>query len=186
MTICSNALLSLGDDPIASFDDATPRARLAASLYPSCRDYLLRSHPWNFATKRVILAADTSPPAFGYANRFRQPDDWLRTMQVGQYAEDRIDYLHESGYFLTDESVFYLRYVWRNDQEATWDALAIRAMEAVMRQVFTYPVTASTSLEQLTTQVLEPFLKLARTVDGQDNPPDTFGDFPLLASRYGG
>jgi len=29
-------------------------------------------------------------------------------------------------------------------------------------------------------------MKAARAVDGQDDPPQTFGDFPLMQSRFGG
>jgi hypothetical protein len=33
---------------------------------------------------------------------------------------------------------------------------------------------------------LQQHMKLARAVDGQDDPAQTFGDFPLMAARYGG
>ena len=58
VSICSNALLMLGDNPINSFDEsATPggldRARIADNLWPSTRNSILRSHPWNCAIKRA-------------------------------------------------------------------------------------------------------------------------------------
>lgn len=186
VAICSQALLMLGDKPISSFDENTDRALVAANLYPTIRNYLLRSHPWNCATKRVVLSPDTSAPAFGFAYRFRQPDDWMRTLQVGQYDTQVMDFRHESGWFLSDEAVFYLRYIWRNEDESTWDALLIHAAVLSMRQVFAYPITASGTLEELVTTVVRNVLKEARAVDGQDQPAETFGDFPLLASRYGG
>lgn len=186
VSICSQALLMLGDKPIASFDDNTDRALVASNLYPVVRNYLLRAHPWNCATKRIVLSPDTTAPVFGYAYRFRQPDDWIRTLQVGQYDAQMIDYRHESGWFLCDESAFYLRYIWRNEDESTWDALLIHAAVQTMRQVFAYPITSSTSLEELVITVARNVLKEARAVDGQDQPAETFGDFPLMASRYGG
>lgn len=186
VSICSQALLMLGDKPIASFDDNTDRALVASNLYPVVRNYLLRVHPWNCATKRIVLSPDTTAPVFGYAYRFRQPDDWIRTLQVGQYDAQMIDYRHESGWFLCDEPAFYLRYIWRNEDESTWDALLIHAAVQTMRQVFAYPITSSTSLEELVITVARNVLKEARAIDGQDQPAETFGDFPLMASRYGG
>src|SRR3546814_17640703 len=64
VSICSNALLRLGSDPINSFDEADnfgsniERARLCANLWPNVRRQFLRTHPWTCATKRLVL-----PPA---------------------------------------------------------------------------------------------------------------------------
>jgi len=38
IAICSRALLKLGADTIASFDESTAEAEVAANLYPSIRD----------------------------------------------------------------------------------------------------------------------------------------------------
>ena len=56
VTICSNALLELGADPINSLEEGTKFARLCANLYPSLRDDVLRAHYWKCATKRVTLS----------------------------------------------------------------------------------------------------------------------------------
>ncbi|KAK6697243.1 hypothetical protein SNK04_014161 [Fusarium graminearum] len=56
VTICSNALLSLGAQPISSFDEAGGAAQLdraIAGLHPQVRKAVLRSHPWNCAIRRV-------------------------------------------------------------------------------------------------------------------------------------
>ena len=76
-SICSNALLMLGAQTVASTSDGTDRSTLAANLYESARDSVLRSHPWNCATKRVVLAPDSAAPAFGYAAQFALPSDFL-------------------------------------------------------------------------------------------------------------
>jgi len=52
VSICSNALRKLGDDPITSLTDDTERARLCNAFYEPTRDAVLRSHPWNFAIER--------------------------------------------------------------------------------------------------------------------------------------
>lgn len=183
--ICSDALLMLGDKPISSFDEGTDRATLAANLFEPVRDYVLRSHPWNCATKRVILNPEATAPAFDYAYQFVIPGDWMRTLQVGYYGQE-VDYKQEGRRLLSDESALPLRYIFKNENVASWDSMLIFAMTNCMRQVFAYGVTQSTSLEQLLSAALEPILQKARAVDGQDEPPETLGDERLFNARFSG
>src|SRR5438132_4347236 len=62
VTIASDALVMLGEAPIASFDDVSDAAAVMKRLYPQARDATLRSHPWNFAMVRHTLAALTAYP----------------------------------------------------------------------------------------------------------------------------
>ncbi len=185
VSICSNALLLLGAKTINSLDEGTDRASLASNLYDSVRDSLLRSHPWNCAVKRVILAPDTETPAFDYTAQFTLPGDWLRTLSVGMEGYE-VDYKHESGKVLANGTSLPLRYIFRNDNEATWDSMLVWAMTMTMKALLAYPITGSTSLEQLVEDALKGILKQARAVDGQDDPPQTLGDFRLLNARFGG
>lgn len=185
VSICSNALLMLGDTPISSFDDGSDRARLAANIWPTARDYVLRRHPWNCAVKRVTLNPDAEAPAFDFARQFTLPGDFLRVLSVGQQGE-RVPYKVEGRKILSDESVLMLRYIWRNDNTATWDAALVWGMTQVMRAVFSYGITQSTSLEQLVETVMRDVLRQARAVDGQEDEPDALDDSPLMLARYRG
>lgn len=183
VSIASNALLMLGAQPINDFGEDSDRARLASNLYPSVRDDMLRSHPWNCAIKRVVLSPATEAPAFGYAYKFPLPSDWLRILSVGDYGAE-IDYRIEGHMLLANESVLMLRYIFRNEVESTWDAALIHCMTLAMAARMAYAITQSASLEQTRLQELEMVLKRARAIDGQDDPPETFGDNRLLDSRY--
>lgn len=185
VSICSNALLLLGAKTINSLDEGSDRASLASNLYDSVRDDMLRSHPWNCAVKRVVLAADVEVPAFDYAAQFTLPSDWLKTISVGDEGYE-VDYKHESGKILCDGTALSLRYIFRNEVEATWDAMLVRAMELKMAAEMAYPVTGSASMSDMMHNKLLQHMKQARAVDGQDDPPQTLGDFPLLNSRFGG
>lgn len=189
VSICSNALLSLGADPISSFDEANgdvelDRAKLCANLYPRLRLGVLRSHPWNCAIRRVQLSPDSQPPVFGYANRFLLPGDWLRTLGVGDRG-DRVDFRAEGRYLLSDAIVFPLLYIADVD-ENQWDSLLVDAMTAAVAARLAYPITRSASMVEVKTAELRQLMQQARTVDGQDDPPETLGDFPLMRSRLGG
>lgn len=185
VSICSNALLLLGAKTINSLSEGTDRASIASNLYASVRDDLLRSHPWNCAVKRVILAPDTEVPAFDYGAQFLLPSDWLKTISVGEEGYE-VDYKHESGKILSDGTALALRYIFRNEVEATWDSMLVRAMELKMAAEMAYPITASASMADMMHNKWLQHMKSARAVDGQDDPPQTFGDFPLLQSRFGG
>lgn len=185
VSICSNALLLLGAKTINSLDEDSDRASLASNLYDSQRDEALRSHPWNCAVKRVVLAPDATAPAFDYGAQFTLPGDWLRTVSVG-YENDEVDYKHEAGKILANGTVLPLRYIFRNDNEATWDALLVTAMELKLAAAMAYPITGSASMADMMHQKFLQTLRQARAIDGQDDPPQTLGDFPLLNSRFGG
>jgi len=185
VSICSNASLLLGGKSIASMEEDNDRTELAANLYESVRDMTLRSHPWNCATKRVVLAPDVTAPAFDYTAAFTLPADWLRTLQVGQDGYE-VDYRMESGQILCSGTSLALRYIWRNDVESTWDTMLVWAVTLAMAAHMAYPITMSAAKEELAIKKLIDFLKQARAVDGQDDPPQTLGDFPLLSARFGG
>lgn len=182
VSICSNALLQLGDRPIDSFDVDNDRTLLVANLYSSMRDAMLRAHPWNCAGKRVILSPDTEAPAFDWKYQFTLPSDWLRTRSVG-FADAQDDYLIEGKKILTNSNVCRLVYTFRNDVESTWDPLLINCMTKAMIAVLAYAVTKSTTKQASDEEIVKRVLKEARAVDGQENPAETLGDFPLLANR---
>lgn len=183
VSICSNALLLLGDKSIDSFDEDNDRTRLVTNLYSQKRDRVLRAHPWNCAIKRAVLSPDAAEPDFGWAYKFALPGDWLRTLSVGDERSGFDEYSVESRYILMDSNVCKLRYVFRNEVEATWDSLLIDAMTQVMVAALTYPITKSTSKQATEEEIVRQVLKSARTVDGQEQTPETFGDSPLLAHR---
>lgn len=190
VSICSNALLLLGDNTIAALSppDPTDAGTACANLYPQVRDWLLRSHTWNCAVKRVVLAPDVLTPAetanlFDYSFRFSIPDDWLRTLQVGQ-RDEGVDYQQEGRKFLCDESVFYLVYVFKNTVESTYDSMLVQALTIAMKAALAYPITKSVAVMNSCVAELKDVLKQARSVDGLDNPPDTFGDFRLFNAGF--
>jgi hypothetical protein len=184
VSICSNALLMLGAQPINDLTENTDRARLASNLFEPVRNYVLRRHPWNCATTRVALAPDVTAPAFDWSYQFTLPADFMKALSVGEEGCE-VDYKIESGKLLCDDNPALFRYIWRNENPATWDDMLVWGMTMSMKAAFAYPITQSTSLEQLIEGALVDVLRQARAVDGQDGTPDTLGDSPLLQARMG-
>ncbi|WP_137972000.1 hypothetical protein [Pseudomonas sp. F(2018)] len=187
VSICSNALLMLGAQTINSFNDAAnlDRAKLCANLYPTVRNDLLRSHPWNCAIKRMLLAPDSTPPAFGYSQQFQLPTDCLRVLEVTAGGQ-QIDYLLEGRQIQADTTSLELRYVFLNTDENSWDESLVNLATLAMAARIAYAVTQSASMEQTRTQEFQMALRVAKAVDGQEEPPQTLGDERLLSARLGG
>lgn len=103
--ICNRALQKLGAARINSLTDQSTNARACALAYDTCRQDLLREHPWNFAIQRFQLSANATAPAFGYTNSFPLPTGWMRVLPPDpvQNFNDR-DWVIEAGQLLTNDS----------------------------------------------------------------------------------
>lgn len=184
ISICSNALQQLGDEPIASFSlSEGKRARLCGNIWPQVRDYLLRKHAWPCARKRVTLAPEAATPDFDWGFSFVLPGDWLRTLQVGQRGE-RPNFELEGRRIYADTNVLRLVYVWRNEDPASWDSLLCDLACAEMVARLAYPITQSTSLAQTMRQLSDQMLREAKAIAGQDNEPEEWGDSPFTDVRF--
>jgi hypothetical protein len=187
ISICSNALMMLGASPINSFDEATSdnldRARLCANMYPTVRDSILRSHPWNCATKRVVLAPLAEAPAHSWSAAFALPGDWLRTISIN--GSDLVDeFAMEGRRILCNANAIALRYVARVS-ESLFDATLVDVLEVAMAARLAYPITASASMKQTMDMELVRLMKTARAINGQEDTGDAFGDDGFLAARMG-
>ena len=182
VSICSNALLKLGSRAISSFTDGTDTATLCANIYPEARNSLLRTSLWNFAMKRVQLAAEAATPAWEYSYQHVLPGDYLRLIQV----EDEFEYTIESGRILTNVTPINITYVFRNEDAATYDSLFVELLTQKMVAELAYAVTRSDSKAQAELQKFVAMAKYARSIDSLETPQPQFEDFPLLSTRFGG
>lgn len=183
VSVCSNALVMLGGAPFSSFDEAKPHVRIAANLYPSVRDDVLRAHTWNCATGRVILAPIAATPAFDFAYQFQVPGDWLRTLQVGRKGNP-IPYRSEGQRLLADVNALPLVYCFRNTVEDTWSTNLIHVIELAMAAKMAYAVTSSSSVRDSYRDEFARELKVAKAIDGQDDPPEEFDSGSFVESRF--
>lgn len=183
--ICSNALLLLGAKPISSFSEVSDAARLCANTYPLAKRDILRRHNWGCCTKRVILSPEVAQPPFDWKYQFARPADWLRTLQVG-YRGQEIDYVTEGVRVMANTNVLPLVYV-AEVTEGEWDSLLTHVMVKRMEMDLAYPITKSTSLRDSLKQEFYArgvgVLAQAKTIDGQENPPEDWNDSPFLQVR---
>jgi len=186
VSICSNALRRLGDDPITSLTDDTERARLCNSFYSDTRDAVLRLHPWNFAITRASLSKLSTAPAYGFANQFSLPTSPYCLRVLGMEYEDyifKVENVATHGrVLLTDEATANIIYVARITDTNLFDAMFVDVLTQKLAVDLAYPVTNSTTLQTQMQKVFEKKLSEARSIDGQegfidDLVSDTFTDF---------
>jgi len=117
--IVNKSLRLIGASRITSLTDGSTNANAANDIYEETRDDLLRSHPWNFATKRAQLAQSATTPTFEFDYAYPLPSDWIRTVSVhdNDAAYGTIFYREELNgtqrAILANSSSVYLRYVYR-------------------------------------------------------------------------
>lgn len=182
ISICSNALLLLGARPINDFNEDADHAVLCANIWPTVRNALLRRHPWNVAMHSVALSPDVTAPVMDFAYRFALPGDCLRIWQVGRRGE-RPSYRVEGRAILSDENPLYLRYQ-RDVSEGDWDAQLVHLATLGMKASIAYAVTKSQATAEGARDEFRLALATAMAIDGQEDEPQTLGDFPLLAAGY--
>lgn len=188
VTICSAALQLLGDSPITSLSGTERAAKICNNTYSLVRDEVLRAHPWNCLVTRAALSPLASEPVSGWSYQFAKPANFLRVLRVTDENDNDLAYVFESNRILANADTIYLHYLERKS-EGSWDSNLVAVMTRRMQVELAYPITKSTSLrESLEDTFNRPVtgtLAMAKAVDGQENPPEEYGDSPLIAVRGG-
>ena len=186
VSICSNALRRLGDNPITSLTDDTERARLCNSFYADARDAVLRLHPWNFAITRTSLAQLSDTPSYGFAYQYSLPTNPYCLRVLAMEYEDYIfkveNYSTQGRVLLTDQSSAKILYVAKITDTTQFDALFVDVLTAKLALDLCYPITNSVSLQDKMQKLYQLKLSDARSTDGQegfidDLVSDTFTAF---------
>lgn len=183
IAICSRALLKLGGEPIASFEDGTAESVAAGLLYPSTRDALLSAYPWNFATTQKKLTRLVAQPVADFTYAYQLPNDFLRALSAGPDSRGRgVDYQIVERRLHTNTEDVTLTYVFR-PHEAAFPAFFDQALIMRMAAEFCLPLTESVSRTESLFQMAEKELRQAKLVDAQQDVPSRFELNTLIEAR---
>jgi len=181
--IANAALDKLGEPPLTSFDDDSRAGRLAKRTYADLRDALLREFSWNFAVARVELAASTTTPVWGFANRFPLPSDFLRQLQI--YNPNNYAWQLESGAIVTDLGApLQLRYIKRVTDVNAMDMDFREALSARLAMEWAQPLTQDGGIVKQMAELYEAKLRTARAADGQEEVPPTLDTTTFIDARW--
>ncbi len=176
--IASNALILLGDEPISSFNDTGAGAKAAANLYESSYLSILKSHRWNFATKKATLARLTETPTNEFAYQFQLPTDLVLLITTYPVSTYRI--LEDKLY--SDSLTIEVDYIYRVE-EAKLPGYFIKAFEYYLATQLSIPVTEDLNKHDLIRQMFERESRSARYADAQSQPSVGIIDTPYIVER---
>lgn len=181
--VCNLALDLLSAGTIQDVENpTTPTEELMSRWYTQTRRKLLREHPWNFAIKRIQLAASSTTPAFGYDKQYPVPADFLRLLTVNDsvYTADvpaqSQHFRVESNHILTsnifsDSSTLNLTYVSDFTTVSSMDPLFIEVLALDIALACSYKLTESNANIQRLAELHKQRSAMAKAIDGQEDPP---------------
>jgi len=182
--ICNIALAVLEEQRITSLTESTEQGRYCNIHYDDARDFVLRLHPWNFATRRAVLAQDAVAPLFGYDNAFKLPTDpyCLRVISVND-PSDPPNWKIEGRLLLIDESVVDLVYIGRIIDVTQYDAGFVQALAHYLAWKLAKPLTGSKTEADQKAKDFAAILRQARSVDGSEDVQDALPTSPFVLAH---
>lgn len=189
--IVNAAIRLLRGTVISSLTDGTTNANVAADLFDTVRDDVLRSHNWNFATKRQKLARSATVPAFEFDYGYVLPSDWIRTVSVHDNdagtgtVNFREEFLNDQNVIMASVENLYLRYVARIEDPNRWPADFIKAFVHAMARDMAIPLVNSNTLKEEQKTDAEKALRKAKGSDAMGSSPERRPSGSWATSRSG-
>ena len=200
VSVFSQALVRLGDDPISSFSELAPGL---ADLYPQIKENVETSHPWRFNTvKSQLLARTLTTPPTQYKYAYQLPPDMLtglpRTVWNSPFNQGRSSQFTDFNIFedklLTSAEQILMDYQIKKVTDnfpPHVTELTIRAVMAVIAFAITdqQNVVDAAQLSAWGRPEDEGkggYSKVARRIDSQGHPSQAILNYPLTAVRHGG
>lgn len=166
VAICNSALAKIGAQRILSLVENSEAARLCNEQYYKIRDDLLRSHPWNFAIKRVKLVSTGNAPAFGYAFEYQIPVDCMRILSTISSTDS---WSKEGDKIVSDDSEFGIRYIAKVTDPNQFDANFCEVLSLKLAADICYSLVQSVTLKASLDQLYKDAIKDARSFDAQES-----------------
>lgn len=186
--IANFALALYGEPPITDLTEENRAARVMNLMFDSVRDAVLRAHKWNFAIKRAKPSKILVAPAFGFANAYPLPTDFLKMIDFNNVNEDhyQMEQVDDQRVIATDSDIAEIKYVARVTDTTLYDSTFIQALAARLAADTVYAVTNSAALEDTLWERYNDKLDEARAMDGQENPAEQIESDDFLVARLGG
>jgi hypothetical protein len=178
--IVNRSLDKLGADTIVDLTQDIENARIMNRAYNLVLRSLLRSYVWNCSLKRVVLAALSTPPVFGYRYQFQLPSDCLRPL----LPKDPSDWVLEGKQILTNAGdTLSLRYIRFLDDPNDMDDCLVEAFACKLAMECAEKVTQSLSKRGEAKDEFREAMAVARRSNAYERIPDEQEESSWLDAR---
>jgi len=177
-SVANMGLRFIGQTAIVSRTDGSDNANIVNDIFDDVRDDLLRSHPWNFATKRIKLAQSSTLPVFEFDFAYPLPADWISTMSVHSNDAGHSTVLHRMELIGTQRAIvssadqIYLRYVAQITDPNLWAADFRRCVSLAIGRDLAVAIASSNTLQDQLNKQLSKTMARARSADAIGASPE--------------
>jgi hypothetical protein len=182
VSISNMALVKLGQEPITSLSQDTKNARLCNAVFEVCRNEVLESHPWYFATKTVELASvsGVEDTLNEWTYVYQLPADFLKLIR----GEDwNTEFEIRDQYLLADDEPLLIKYIFENTNPGQWSYSFAQCLSWRVAAEISYAVTKSNTVAQTMMAGFEMSLKQARYNDAHKKSPENMVIDDFLSAR---
>jgi len=190
--IANGALRHIGGGRVTNVDtDNTPKSQVILDIYDALLKSMLRSHNWNFATKRQQLAQSSNTPEFEFDYAYPLPSDWLRTTSVtpndAGYSTIlyRMEKVGSQRCIVCSSSQLFLRYVFYETDANKYASDFAEALEFALARDLAIPIAGSRSLRSDMKDEYRTAISQAKSTDSQGQFPELRPRGSWAGSRHG-
>jgi len=206
--ICNAAIVRLGGQQVTSLLENSVEAISLNSQYDIVRRNLLRSHPWNFATRRMALAQDLTRPPFGYGFSYNLPADYLRVLATNDQivcpyyrrlggdfngyvtvnhsvdVGDGSSYKIEGKKLMSNDGTMKIIYTADITDTNLFDPSFVELMAIRLAMVTSFNITGSVQTRKDLADEFNYLLNNAQTNNGQEGVRNSIENSSWIASRW--
>ena len=197
VSICSEALILLGQTAITSFDDGTAGAGAASKIYPKVKSSTLGMYPWTFTLAKVQLGQLSAAPTNVWQYAYQLPSQMLTGVPRRVFASDNVgatvikEYEIQGNQLLTDQTKIYVDYQQVVNEQAM-PYYFVKLLTYQMAWHLAIPITdQATMLDTYRTIALGPlsesgrggYFRTATSIDSAGQSTTIIGDYLLTEVR---
>jgi hypothetical protein len=173
LTIANRALQHLGYQPISSLQETVLLSTLRENL-------------WNFAIARTVLAASATPPAFGKANYFPLPGDFVDLAPPDEtFNFNWTDWQIEGQQIASDDQgPLHVRYITSNITESMFDVSFAEAFAAKLAMEICEELTQSNTKMQTAQKAYDDSINQARRRNAFESRPVKPAEDSWITKRF--
>lgn len=186
--IANRALGALSEKRIQNYTSTTEKGAIEfRNVYQLVTDEVLAMHPWNCAIERVVIDADGTAPAWGFARTFTLPSEpyCLRVWKLNKDRHGNAPFKVIGRKIHCDEgSPLHAEIITRVTDPMLFSPLLAKTIAAYIAEAIAIPMTESETRRDKMQAWAENCISEARFADGQEGTPDEIEAGEFEESRF--